>query len=678
MIRLARHSERFQASGGISARGTHRALGAHGLDFWKLFLRETIQNSWDARIAAEGPISFGVHAWQASPDQRHLLRDVILEDPPSQLGFPEIFGGGPLDLLVVADSGTWGLGGPTRADIDVTSAPGGRTDFVDLVRDSGRRATKGFAGGTYGFGKVVLCEASAVSTVVIYSRTIVGGAQESRFIAMAIGSDEYQEVGARYTGRHWWGIVDDVDDVAEPATSRDAEAAAAALGLGDLIDGPSGTAIMVIAPRTPDDSGLADLGEITTAINQAAIEYAWPHLFAEPPSPTIKLSVTLNGTSVRPHDLAHDERLKMFVEAYNKCRHLQSGRVEEEDEWPWSLRQVKSERPLCELGALAWRHYGSFLPSGQSAEVRAEVALIRSPRFVVSYMGLPTHPSGQSTLGVFLADPNLDEGFARSEPPTHDSWNPTKGREFNPARQVLKKIPDLVKPRPASSVSRRGRDDPGVVAVASALGGLLDGQQVWGDVRIPMAVEGFRPPVPTVRAPPAQPWIVPNDTPGTSDSGSAPNPSAADPVASRATHTGTPDRHEPAGGGGVTDRGTSAHGGGPRLLRRPTVQPDGQFRLLIAQGFAAAEFSFTVQKPTGYGVVEIAARPIVFIDGGRETEAPLAAAIPEILEWRDQVTGIVAYGSCLVITQDGESRWSVVVSQPDDAAVTVTLSVEPR
>ena len=29
----------------------------------------------------------------------------------------------------------------------------------------------------------------------------------------------------------------------------------------------------------------------------------------------------------------------------------------------------------------------------------------------------------------------------------------------------------------------------------------------------------------------------------------------------------------------------------------------------------------------------------------------------------------------LVVTQDGESRWSVLISQPADAAVTVDLSV---
>ena len=129
--------------------------------------------------------------------------------------------------------------------MDPASVPGGRTDFVDLIRDTGRRASKGFGGGTYGFGKAVLCQASAVSTMVIYSRTTLGP-HASRLIAMAIGNDEYQEQGVRYTGRHWWGIPK--DGVAEPVLGADADAAAATLGLHGLITGPTGTAAMVIAP----------------------------------------------------------------------------------------------------------------------------------------------------------------------------------------------------------------------------------------------------------------------------------------------------------------------------------------------------------------------------------------------------------------------------------------------
>jgi hypothetical protein len=73
--------------------------------------------------------------------------------------------------------------------------------------------------------------------------------------------------------------------------------------------------------------------------------------------------------------------------------------------------------------------------------------------------------------------------------------------------------------------------------------------------------------------------------------------------------------------------------------------------------------------------VQITARPDVFIDGGRETEPPAGAEVPEVLGWYDRATRSVWPGQDLVVTQDGESRWSVVLSQPSDAAVTVALSV---
>ena len=321
MIRLTRHSERFPASGGVGARAAHRALGPHRLRFWELFLRETIQNSWDARISPEGPISFGVHAWYAPPGQRAFLRDAILTDPPPQLEIPAILAGDTLPLLAVCDSGTWGLSGPTRSDVDPASMPGGRTDFVDLIRDTGRRASKGLAGGTYGFGKAVLCQASAVSTIVIYTRTTLPGPDASRLIAMAIGTDEHQDQGVRYTGRHWWGVTG--DGVAEPVLGADADDGAATLGLRDLITGPTGTAVMVIAPRTPGDDVPTELAGIINAIGEAMAEFAWPHMIAiQDCGPTIDLSLTVDGTPQQPPEPATDQRLRVFAEAYVRCQQL--------------------------------------------------------------------------------------------------------------------------------------------------------------------------------------------------------------------------------------------------------------------------------------------------------------------------------------------------------------------
>jgi hypothetical protein len=625
----------------VGARAAHRTLGPHRLTFWELFLRETIQNSWDARISADGPISFGVHAWHAPPAQRAFLRDAVLTDPPPQLGIPATLASDQLPLLVICDSGTWGLSGPTRADMDPTSVPGGRTDFVDLIRDTGRRASKGLAGGTYGFGKAVLCQASAVSTVVIYTRTALPSPDASRLIAMAIGNDEYQDHGVRYTGRHWWGVTR--DGIAEPVLGAAADDAAAALGLHGLITGPTGTAVMVIAPRTPGGDSPADLAGIIKAIGDAAAEYAWPHMIAvQNAGPTIELSLTLDGSPQHPPDPATDPRLRVFAEAYIRCQRLLDGTISEGDDWPWSLRMLRSHRPARQLGPFAWRHHGPIAASASGAEARSEVALMRSPHFVVCYLDVPRHPSGQSTSGVFLADPALDHDFAEAEPPTHDAWIPTKGKHFDPVRRVMRQIVDILKPRPATGPSPSSREEPGVVTVASSLGGLLDGQHAGGDIRVP--------------------WSSPPSTtpPGGGGPG-GPSGGAGRPAGTGSSTNGS------AGGTGTAS--------GRPAGQRPSIRYEGQPRLHVTGGRRAVEFPFTVNKPPGRAEVKITAQPEVFIDGGRETEPPAGAEVPELLGWYDRATGTVWPGQDLVVTQDGESRWSAIVSQPSDAAVAIALSV---
>jgi hypothetical protein len=452
---------------------------------------------------------------------------------------------------------------------------------------------------------------------------------------MAIGNDEFQEGGVRYTGRHWWGIIE--DDVAEPLLGVGADSAAAALGLHGLINGPTGTVVMVIAPRTPGENGPTDLAGILHAIADAAAEYAWPHMITTPTCrPTIELSVTLEGVPAPLRDATTDTRLRVFAEAYTLCHDLLAGSTTEGDDWPWHLRMLRSRRPICDLGPFVWRHHGSIAASVPDSDVHSEIALIRAPRFVVSYMEVPRHPSGQSTVGVFLAHPALDWEFAEAEPPTHDAWVPTKGKHFDPVRRIYAQIADALKPHPVNDVSRGGREEPGVVSVASALGGLLDGQYQGGDVRVP--------------------WSQP--------------PSTRSP--------GGTDRDGPGSGAGSTEdnrstggRTTSAGGPGSRY---PSIRYEGQPRLLVMNGRTAVEFPFTVNKPPTQREVRITARPDVFIDGGRETEPPLGAETPELLEWHDLSSGTVLGGPDLVVTQDGESRWSVLISQPVDAAVTVALS----
>jgi hypothetical protein len=679
MIRLSRHSERFAASGGIGARTTRRALGAHTLGFWELFLRETLQNSWDARRSEPGPIKFSVDAWTATLGQRAYLRDFVLADPPPLLGLDVALENPDLTVLAVSDSGTWGLSGPTRADRDPSTIPGGRSDFVDLVRDTGRRADKGYAGGTYGFGKAVLCEASAVSTIVIYTRTMMTGWDGSRLIAMAIGDNEYIEYGVRYTGRHWWGAVDSDRQLAEPLLGPEADNAAFNLGMHKLIDGITGTAILVIAPRSPSVQSSENLGDITSAIAHAAAEYAWPHMLPGQP-PSIDLKVTLNGTTVPVPTPSTDHRLKDLADAFIRCQQLADGTLEPGDTWPWHLRVLASTRPRTVLGALAWRQSGSPMVSAMDNEPRSQVALIRNPHFVVTYKDVPADPSGRETFGVLLAAADLDERYAASEPPTHDSWVPAKGTRFDPARRVIKLMIDEIKDRPKADRSRSpGGEAPGVVSIASALGVLLDGHTAIGDSRIlwtPLdttrddRTDTAQAPRPGQTQPQPQgnpPTYPVSQGPSGAGEGNAPTPQGSAPPDGTDTTRGGASNLPPNDGYGTAAR--------KRHVGAPTIRLVSEPKLLMYGATVAAEFPFTLGGTRNLENVIISGRPSVFIDGGKETEPPLGAAMPRVLAWREVDTDRMVHGPVLVLRQPICVKWTVLISQLPDAAVGVDVEV---
>lgn len=114
-----------------------------------------------------------------------------------------------------------------------------------------------------------------------------------------------------------------------------------------------------------------------------------------------------------------------------------------------------------------------------------------------------------------------------------------------------------------------------------------------------------------------------------------------------------------------------------RPYRNATVRHDGTPRLLKLAGQRAVEFPFVVTKPVTCPAVWVSARAEVLIDGGRETDPPAEADLPEVLQWRAWASGATSRDPNLRVTEDDASHWSVIVSQPSDAAVTVSLFVLP-
>src|ERR1700726_4358908 len=216
---LSLWSEPFAPAGGIGAKGIREALGRPSLELSTLLMRETIQNSWDAKDPhAPGPLLFGVQLLRLSQQSVRLLKQFMFHELRPVPSLKRVLDSGEVWGLLIYDRGTIGLAGPTWADVAVK----GPQNFINFVRNVGQAAVGSGTAGTYGYGKSVLYRASDASTIIVHSRCRQGMKIESRLVAAALG-DSFDSGGKRYTGRHWWGLLDKkrgVDPLRGPIAAR--------------------------------------------------------------------------------------------------------------------------------------------------------------------------------------------------------------------------------------------------------------------------------------------------------------------------------------------------------------------------------------------------------------------------------------------------------------------------
>ncbi|VEH72647.1 Uncharacterised protein [Corynebacterium segmentosum] len=119
------------------------ALGRPSLESWDLFTRETLQNSWDARDTSshDDGVSYSIRYHELTGYRADELRNFFDEGTRGLNNLDEYLHGEDADtlpILVVSDSGTAGLRGPTSAAMKYEK----EDDFVALVRNIGRNSSK--------------------------------------------------------------------------------------------------------------------------------------------------------------------------------------------------------------------------------------------------------------------------------------------------------------------------------------------------------------------------------------------------------------------------------------------------------------------------------------------------------------------------------------------------------
>lgn len=641
MTRLELQSERNAATGNLASAGIRNQLGRPRLDALQVLVREAFQNSWDAHDTARGQVRAAVDGWIATKDQIELLSQrVFAELPQKGLSLEPLLRQG-LTLLSISDRGTTGLGGPTRADCP--RAPGESGDFVGFLRNIGSALTKELGGGTFGYGKAIFYNVSVPSTICVYTRCTYRGESTSRFIAAGLGGDFQIDQGAsmgQYTGRHWWGRLDDL--VVEPVLGVEADALANGLNMDrDFELHEHGTTILIIAPRFGERTPVAAMRFMAEAI----LWNFWPKML---PGPTgvspMQFFLSWNDEEVSLPAPAAYPPLNVFVEAMKRLKAQDKG----------ACTAIESLRPKRHLGVLALVKRPTLqrkrLALGEEVlepigPLAHHVALMRHPELVVRYVAGPQLATDMMEYGgVFLVDEALDRVFAQAEPPTHDDWVADNLEERHHkvfVRVASKRIDEVLKEYVAPTLTQP--EQGAAVSVgkfASALGGLLTGALGPSATVLLETESGSQPNVIITRT---------RDDRKDKDAGKSGGP----------------------GVGGESEEDAST---APRKTWSSVRIADGH--LTLVDDIPVFRVVFSVRHGSEVVATEVQVTAGAELDdSGLEKDPPAGGAVPRVIAWRDH-TGRLRAGATdtLRIDRSEGGKWSVDVQIVDDAKVQTSLT----
>ncbi|HER34402.1 MAG: hypothetical protein JXJ30_00830 [Halothiobacillaceae bacterium] len=409
------HYEEAPLNGGAPGDAFKSSFNGAGKKPAAILAREAIQNSVDAALQANAPVTIDFQFKTLADGERIQFAETMalsdMESREPSLGLHKKNAikdqKSPLQLLYIHDYDTSGLkGDPTSPSSNL------RKLLMDLGGSDKAHDSSG-TGGSYGFGKAVYSSNSRIGTIFAFSRTVDGNGNPISVLMGCAYQASHDFNGNSYTGRAWFGVQHNVPEKGvryDPFQGEEAEKLARALGF-EREDG-SGTSILLIdTDLRPDDliAGIED--------------WWWPRIDAR-----LLYSKVIDDADdehfPRPKKRKH---LKPFVESFDMAKGVTP-----------TIPGKQAQKTFNRLDSLQIGSFGSVVvddsqdenPFGEEYEELLDtVALIRSPLMVVDYYRKwrPT-ASAPPAVGCFLAANDIDRILKLSEPPAHDKWDPSAGR----------------------------------------------------------------------------------------------------------------------------------------------------------------------------------------------------------------------------------------------------------
>ncbi|WP_280250816.1 hypothetical protein [Nocardia abscessus] len=654
-------SQPFPPEGASAAEGIRNQLGKPELDHLTILVRESAQNSWDARRSDDDSVDYRIDLRTVSAADAPAWRDNLLRRAPAKQVLPlrDSLQQPTIRVLSISDRGTRGLGGPTRADVVSEN----RRDFVAFLRNIGEPRDQALGGGTYGFGKGILYLVSKSGTIMVHTRCQYEGRYETRLMGAALWKSydsKESDRERRYTGRHWWG--DTSGDVIEPLLGAEADAMARKLGLRPFGDTETGTTIVIL---DPDLEG-AEPSDVARYLAETITCQLWPKMMpARSGVVPMRFSVTCDGIEYKVPEPAEMKSLRLFVSAYRKMVGSEA-------------QELQCRRPKKLLGRFALHQSMAQRFEPTDAERMAgfengmvhHVCLMRPAELVVTYWPGPKPASEYSAYaGVFRADPAMDEAYAAAEPPTHDNWN-YQSLDY-PDYSFVKMT--FVRMREAIEAVFGPRGSSGVEVARVSLGAASErlSPLVGGAWGIGAATDYGKP---GGTAPPARP------TPARRPSGRRQEVDEVEELETPDTASvGEREPGDSAGHARDTDPSDIDPFAGPAKLvkqrrRRPKIEYIGEPEPEELWGNAVVVQRFRVPVSIPQRVtVDLAVA--LNSDGGLEMDPPAGAEMPGLVGWQDPHGEIHQVPSYVIEGGDGQV-WKAVVKPAADTMTDIVLYTE--
>lgn len=460
--------------GDLDGMGAKRLLGTPDLERPWVLVRETAQNSWDAR-GISSLIEFTLNLRYLDAATIQVLRQRIFTGEAPKTGLTELLRLDGFWALEVSDRGTVGLGGPIRNDLAVEQ--GKDTNFIDLVFNIGAPRDVHLGGGTYGFGKTISYLVSSVGAVLISSRCEGPRGLEQRLIGSAIG-DGFDMNGYRYTGRHWWGNAIRDEDRVEPVVGTLAEELSKLAFAKEFGAQETGTSILILSPDLGGETPEQDVEALVDAVTWNL----WPKMVRDQDARSeMSISVQLNGSDCAIPEIESHKSLSGHVDCLKAVRAAQSGRDIDSlgFRYPVSLHEVRCASPRKLLGHIAFSRYP--VPRGADHQSHSVSLMRHQAELVVKYFERNSlEVGGFQWAGVFKPVADVDDSFALAEPPAHDDWIPKAvqdkacRRDVNVALTRIKTLTDAFTSPHDGGQPIADQYESGAVA-GDALAGLLGG-----------------------------------------------------------------------------------------------------------------------------------------------------------------------------------------------------------